>query len=350
MLTNDTKPAYTKKELEIRTRPLVATSILCGGIICVLLGIAFSVSSGAANISLANVWTALFHFNPGLEEHQIIVNLRLPRALTGAVIGASFAVAGAMMQGMTRNPLADTGLLGINAGSGLVLAAVIAFAPNMPFEHLVYFSFLGAGFGVALIYAIAYAAKGSLTPLRLVLAGAIVGTLMKGITQMISLLTGTIYELAFWSAGGISAVEWVQLRVITPWTVAGLVIAFALSPKLTILSLGEETAIGLGQKISVIKLLSGIAVLLLVGSAVSAVGGVGFIGLIVPHLVRFLVGVDYRLIIPCSAMLGAVLVVFADIGAKLVNMPYETPLGSIMAIIGVPFFLYLARKENRAVL
>lgn len=189
-----------------------------------------------------------------------------------------------------------------------------------------------------------------MTPLRLVLAGAVVGALIKGATQIISLLSGTTYELAFWSAGGISAVEWFQVKIISPWILVGLFIAILLSPKLTILSLGEEVATGLGQRTRLIKAVSGIAVLLLVGAAVAAVGGVGFVGLIIPHIVRFLVGVDYRLIIPCSAMLGAVLVVFADIGAKLINMPYETPLGSIMAVIGVPFFLYLARKENRQLL
>ncbi|WP_138496518.1 FecCD family ABC transporter permease [Paenibacillus pinistramenti] len=330
--------------------PLIMLIILLGGVICLLFGLALSVISGTADISLSTVWEACFHFNAELETHQIVVNLRLPRALTGALIGASFAVAGAMMQGVTRNPLADTGLLGINAGSGLVLAIVIAFFPSLSFGSLIYFSFLGAGLGVALIYGLAYAVRGALTPLRLILAGAVIGTLMKGMTQIISLLTGTTYELAFWSAGGISAAEWVQVKMISPWVITGLISAIILSPKLTILSLGEEVATGLGQHTSSIKLISGITVLLLVGASVPAVGGVGFIGLIIPHIVRFLVGEDYRLIIPCSAMLGAVIVVFADIGAKLINMPYETPLGSIMAVIGVPFFLYLARKETKPLL
>ncbi|OMF26768.1 ferrichrome ABC transporter permease [Paenibacillus sp. FSL H8-0548] len=339
-----------QEQEELIYRPFVATLVLFGGILAIVAGIAVSIGTGPAGISLWMIWDSILHFDSISEEHQIIQNLRLPRALAGALIGASFAVAGAMMQGMTRNALADTGLLGINAGSGLVVAIVIAFFPKLPFEYLIYFSFLGAGLGVLLIYAIAFFARGALTPLRLVLAGAVVGALIKGATQIISLLSGTTYELAFWSAGGISAVEWFQVKIISPWILVGLFIAILLSPKLTILSLGEEVATGLGQRTRLIKAVSGIAVLLLVGAAVAAVGGVGFVGLIIPHIVRFLVGVDYRLIIPCSAMLGAVLVVFADIGAKLINMPYETPLGSIMAVIGVPFFLYLARKENRQLL
>ncbi|WP_112182469.1 FecCD family ABC transporter permease [Paraliobacillus zengyii] len=350
-MTTLVKPVKEKvkseEDIVIKSRPIFAISIIAVGIILILIGMVTSISTGAAGISFSVVLDAVFHFNPSLEQHQIVYNLRFPRALTGALIGAGFAVSGAIMQGMTRNPLADTGLLGINAGARFVLVVVFAFYPNMEFKYLILFSFIGAGLGVGLIYAIAYFAKGGLTPLRLVLAGAIIGSLVKGITQIISLVSGVSYELAFWSAGGISAVEWFQVKVIIPWITIGLLGAIAISPKLTILSLGEEVAIGLGQGTKVIKALAAVVVLLLVGASVSTVGGVGFIGLIVPHIVRFLVGVDYRLIIPCSAVVGAVIVVIADIGAKLINMPYETPLGSIMAVLGVPFFLYLARKEKR---
>ncbi|MCI3924721.1 iron ABC transporter permease [Paenibacillus sp. TRM 82003] len=331
----------------LRTRPLFASFIIFGGLAFIFFGIVVSICTGAAGIAFLTVLDALLRFDPILEQHQIVQNLRLPRALTGALIGAGFAVAGAIMQGMTRNPLADSGLLGINAGSGFVLVIVFAFYPGISFEYLILFSFVGAGLGVAMIFGIAYFSKGGLTPLRLALAGAVIGALVSGITQAISLVFDIAYDLAFWSAGGISAVDWFQVKVMAPWLIAGLIGAVALSPMITILSLGEEIATGLGQRTRLIKGLGTVVVLVLVGSSVATVGGVGFVGLIVPHIVRYLVGVDYRWIIPCSAVVGALLVVFADIGAKLINIPYETPLGSIMAVLGVPFFLYLARREKR---
>lgn len=334
-------------EAPIRTRPLMATFIIFIGIFAILFGIAASIVTGVANISFSTVWNSVFAYDSNNEHHVIIQSLRMPRALAGALVGAAFAVSGAIMQGMTRNPIADTGLLGINAGAGFVLVLVFAFIPSMPFEYIILFSFIGAGLGAGLVYGIAYFARGGLTPLRLVLAGAVVGSLVTGVSQALSLLFQINYDLAFWSAGGISTAEWFQVSVMMPWIIVGLIAAMILSRSITILSLGEEVAAGLGQRTKLIKGIGAVIVMILTGASVSTVGGVGFIGLIVPHIVRFLVGVDYRWIIPCSAVLGGVLVICADIGAKIIAMPYETPLGSIIAVLGVPFFLYLARKERR---
>lgn len=331
----------------MRTRPWAATFILIAGIAAIAFGIGSSIVTGVANISYGTVWDSLVRYDSANEQHTIIRELRLPRALAGALIGAAFAVAGAIMQGMTRNPIADTGLLGINSGAGLALVLVFAFTPWLPFEYIILFSFIGAGAGALLVYGIAYMSKGGMSPLKLVLAGAVVGSLVTGISQALSLLFQINYDLAFWSAGGISTAEWFQVSVMLPWIAAGLLVAMIISRSITVLSLGEEVASGLGQRTRLVKGIGTAVVMVLVGSAVSTVGGVGFIGLIVPHIVRFLVGVDYRWIIPCSAVVGGVIVIFADIAAKLVAAPYETPLGAIIAVIGVPFFLYLARKERR---
>ncbi|GIP32487.1 iron ABC transporter permease [Paenibacillus sp. J2TS4] len=331
----------------LRTRPWMAAFIIFAGACAIVFGIGSSIITGVANISFGTVWSAIVAYDPNNDHHVIVQTLRMPRALAGALVGAAFAVAGALMQGMTRNPIADTGLLGINAGAGLVLVLVFAFIPWLPFEYIILFSFIGSGMGALLVYAIAYFAKGGMTPLRLVLAGAVVGSLISGLTQALSLLFQINYDLAFWSAGGISTAEWFQVSVMLPWIVGGLIAAMLISRSITILSLGEEVASGLGQRTKLIKGIGTVIVMVLAGASVSTVGGVGFIGLIIPHIVRFLVGVDYRWIIPCSAVLGGVLVVFADIGAKLIALPYETPLGSIIAVLGVPFFLFLARKERR---
>nr|WP_110932594.1 iron ABC transporter permease [Paenibacillus bouchesdurhonensis] len=330
-----------------RTRPMVTSFILLGGIAALLFGIALSVSFGAADIEFLTVWEAVFRFNPELTQHQIIQELRLPRVLGGAMVGASFAVAGALMQGMTRNPMADSGLLGLNAGAGFALALCFAFFPGLSFNLLILYSFLGAGVGAGLVFGISSLAKGGLTPVRLVLAGAAVSALLVALSEGVALYFRIGQDLAFWSAGGVAGTKWFQLKIIFPWVGGAILGAMILSRSITMLSLGEEVAVGLGQRTGLVKLAGTVIVLILAGSAVAVVGSVGFVGLIIPHLTRFLVGVDYRSIIPCSAILGSLLVVFADLAARMINPPFETPIGALIALIGVPFFLYLARKERR---
>jgi iron complex transport system permease protein len=315
--------------------------------IALVLGIGVSVSFGAADIAFSTVWEAVFRFNPELTQHQIIQELRLPRVLAGAMVGASFAVSGALMQGMTRNPMADSGLLGLNAGAGFVMAICFAFFPGLPFSYLILYSFLGAGLGAGLVYGIGSMAKGGLTPVRLVLAGAAVSALLVALSEGIALYFRIGQDLAFWYAGGMAGVKWSQLNVMFPWVAGAIIASMMLSRYLTLLSLGEEVAIGLGQRTRLIKLAGTLLVLILAGSAVAVVGAVGFVGLLIPHLTRYLVGVDYRWIVPCSAVLGSLLVVFADLAARMIHPPYESPLGALIALIGVPFFLYLARRERR---
>ena len=332
---------------KLRSRPLTATLIILGGPIALLFSIGLSISFGAADIKLPVVWEAIFHFNPDLTQHQIILELRLPRVLGAAMVGACFAVAGAIMQGMTRNPLADSGLMGLNAGASFALAMCFAFFPGLPYMHLIMFSFLGAGLGAVLVYGVGSLARGGLTPVRLVLAGAAVTALLAALSEGIALYFRIGQDLAFWYAGGVSGTKWYQLQIMLPWIAGAIFGAMILSRSITMLSLGDEVATGLGQRTGLVKLAGAVIVLILAGAAVSVVGAVGFVGLIVPHLTRFLVGVDYRWIIPCSALLGSLLVVLADLAARMINPPYETPIGALIALIGVPFFLYLARKERR---
>ncbi|WP_240764873.1 FecCD family ABC transporter permease [Paenibacillus dendritiformis] len=323
------------------------TLVILIGLISVAGGLYLSVLSGVAHISTQDVLDTLTRFNNESENHLIVWHLRIPRALAALLVGAGFAVAGAIMQGVTQNPLADPGLLGVNAGAQFMLVIVFAFLPFLPFSIVILFCFAGGGIGALLVYGVAYFAKGRMTPVKLALAGAVVSSLLIGISQAISILLQLNFQMAFWSAGGISGAEWTQVNVIIPWVIVGLLLAVYLSSYITLLNLGEEMAKGLGQRTTWIKIMAAISVFLLAGAAVSTVGSIGFIGLIVPHIVRFLLGADYRWIIPCSAIVGAAAVLWADIGAKLINAPYETPLGSIISVVGVPFFLYLARKERR---
>jgi iron complex transport system permease protein len=334
-------------QVKLKTRPFAASFIFIAGCVMLVFGLALSISVGAADIKLFTVWEAVFRFNPDLTQHQIIQELRMPRALAGAMVGACFAVAGAIMQGMTRNPLADSGLLGINAGAGFMLAICFAFFPGTPFMKLILYSFIGAAIGAGLVYGVGSLAKNGLTPVRLALAGAAVGALLMSLSEGIAIYFHIGQDLAFWYAGGVAGTKWLQLKVMFPWVTIALLGALFLSRSITVLSLGDEIAASLGQRTRLVKLAGAVIVLILAGAAVAAVGAIGFIGLVIPHIVRRLVGVDYRWIIPCSAIMGSLLLVFADIAARMIHPPYETPVGALIALIGVPFFLYLARTERR---
>lgn len=336
-----------KPSVKFRSRPLVASFILFGGTAALLFSLALAISVGAASIDLATVWEAVFHFNPDLTNHQIIKELRMPRALAGALVGAAFAVAGAIMQGMTRNPLADSSLLGLNAGAGFALAICFAFFPGTSYLNIMFFSFFGATMGALIVYGIGSLAKGGLTPVRLTLAGAAVSALFVALSSGIQIHFKIGQDLAFWYNGGIAGVNWLQVKIIAPWIIAALIGAVVISRSISLLSLGEDIAASLGQRTGLIKFIGMLFTLVLAGAAVSVAGGVGFVGLIIPHLARYLVGVDYRWIIPCSAILGAILVELADIAARTLNAPYEGPIGALISLIGVPFFLYLAVKQRR---
>lgn len=341
------KEGVRKEEIKFHSRPWAAAAILFGGIIALFFGMVLSISFGAADIQFSVIWDAIFHFNPDVTQHQIIQEVRLPRLLGGAMVGASLAVAGAIMQGMTLNPLADSSILGLNSGAGFALALCLAFFPGLPFMYLILYSFLGAGLGAVLIFGIGSLAKGGLTPVRLVLAGAALSAMLSALSEGIALYFKVGQDMAFWYAGGVAGTKWYQLEIMFPWIVIALVGAIAISRSLTMLSLGDEIAKGLGMKTAWVKVVGTLLVLILAGSAVSVVGSVGFVGLIIPHVTRYLVGVDYRWVIPCSAVLGSLLVVFADLAARMVNPPFETPMGALIALIGVPFFLYLARNQGR---
>ena len=318
-----------------------------------ILAFVFSITKGAAYIPLKTVWNAVFHFESGETRHLVVRDLRLPRVIASALVGAALAVAGAVIQGVTRNPLADSGLMGLNAGAGFALSLCFAFFPELSYRQIIMFSFLGAGTGAALVNGIAFAKapflrSGGATPMRLVLAGAAVSALLAALSQGIALYCNVAQSIMFWTVGGVASSNWEQIRIMLPWILGALIGAVVLSPAISLLSLGEDTAKGLGLNTVAVHILCSLIVLVLAGVSVSVVGAVSFVGLIIPHIARFLAGVDYRRLIPFSAVLGALLLVLVDLGARTLNPPFETPVGAIIALIGVPFFLYLARRQRKA--
>ncbi|HDR4766047.1 TPA: FecCD family ABC transporter permease [Bacillus thuringiensis] len=316
-------------------------------IICLIGSIFLAVAFGAKDIHLQTVWTAVFDYNPKLTQHQIIYELRLPRVIGAAVVGAAFAVAGAVMQGVTRNPLADAGVLGINAGAMFVVALSFAFFPHMPYSYLMIVSFIGAVLSTVLIFVIGSATSGGLTPMRLTIAGAVMAALLHSLSSGVAIYYDLSQDLAFWYAGGVAGVKWGHLKFLVPIILITIIFAIVLGRSISLISMGDDVATNLGVKTNRTRILGMIIVVILAGVSVSAVGSIGFVGLVIPHIARKLVGVNYRLIIPMSALLGAMLLVLADLGARTVNPPKELAIGIMVALVGVPFFLYIARKVGR---
>ncbi|MFE8696603.1 FecCD family ABC transporter permease [Cytobacillus sp. FJAT-53684] len=331
----------------LHSNHLLGSIILLVGSIVLLLSIVTSIHFGAADLSYNTVWKALFAFDSENSSHVIIRELRLPRAIAAVLVGAALAASGSIMQGMTRNPLASPSIMGVTAGSSFLIAIAFAFLPAITYTGMITFSFIGAGLGAILVFGVSSLSKGGVTPVKLALAGSAITSLLSSLSTAIGIKYNVSKDISYWYAGGVSGVQMEQLMYVIPFVLGGLILAIFLSRSISILSLGEEIAKGLGQNTNIIKILGILAVLLLTGAAVSIAGMIGFVGLVIPHITRFIVGVDYRWIIPCSAILGGILLIVADIVGRMINAPFETPVGAITAIIGVPFFLYLARKEGR---
>ncbi|MCC3358216.1 FecCD family ABC transporter permease [Bacillus sp. REN16] len=319
-------------------------------IISILLFISVFILSlvfGAAETTLKEVWLAL---STNLKTDTIIMirEIRLPREVAAIFVGAGLSVAGAIMQGVTRNPLADPSILGLTAGANAALALTIALIPTANYFTIMVACFFGAGIGTILVISIGSAKKGGFSPLRIVLAGAAVSAFLYAVADGIALYFNISKDVSMWSAGGIIGTTWAQLQVIVPFIIIGILVSLFLSRQLTILSLNEEIAIGLGQKIMLIKVLLFIIVIMLAGASVALVGNLAFLGLMVPHIVRAIVGTDYRYILPMSAVAGATFMVFADTVGRNVNAPFETPVPAIVAIMGLPFFLFIIHKGGKA--
>lgn len=307
------------------------------------------VSYGAKDMSLEAVWSAVFHYDARLTTHQIVHDIRLPRVLGAAVTGMAFAVAGAVMQGVTRNPMADTGILGVNAGAAFVVALCFAWMPNVPYGALMLLAFGGAALTTVFVMLLGSIHSGAmrLHAMRLTIAGAVVAAIPQSLSTGIAIYFQLSQDLAFWYAGGVGGVAWEHLRLLSPVVLAVTIWAVAMGRSITFLSLGDESAANLGVSVRRVRLLGMTAAALLAGSSVAVAGSIGFVGLVAPHIARWLVGIDYRKRIAMSALLGAILLVWADFASRLVHPPREFAIGAMVALVGVPFFLYIARKERR---
>ncbi|MFJ7978146.1 FecCD family ABC transporter permease [Peribacillus sp. NPDC096379] len=306
-----------------------------------------SIVFGAADTSIKDVWLSLTS-NTTSSAISIIREIRLPREVGAIFVGAALAVSGAIMQGITRNPLADPGLLGLSAGANTALAITIAFIPSVNYFGIMIACFIGAAVGSFLVFGISTMKKGGFSPLRIVLAGSAISAFLYAIGDGISIYFKVAKNVSMWTSGGLIGTNWAQLQAIIPIILIGILISIVLSRQLTILSLNEEVAVGLGQKTTQIKVILFVVIILLAGASVALVGNMAFIGLMIPHIVRAIVGTDYRSIIPMSAILGAIFMLLADTLGRTMYSPYETPVFAIVSLIGLPFFLIIVHKGGKA--
>ncbi|EJG0412381.1 iron chelate uptake ABC transporter family permease subunit [Vibrio parahaemolyticus] len=325
-----------------------ASLFVCAMALCTLSGYAASMI-GWSNFSLSvnDLTSYWFAFDEGNMLHQILATLRAPRTYAGLLIGASLAVSGVLMQGLTRNPLASPSILGINAGAACFMAlasiGVPFFIQLNPIINAVFGALLSGG--AVMLLGGFFSARSH--PLRLVLAGIAISALLIGLTRASVILADDMaYSVLHWLTGSLSAVDSQQWLQLWPFATLGLVLAMGLARNLNLLALGDEVAVGLGGNIRLTRLISGLAVVLLAGTSVAIAGPIGFVGLLVPHLVRPIVGHNYHILIPVSALCGAALVTWSDALSRAIAFPAETPVGVITALLGTPCFIAIAMRKS----
>ncbi|MEE2035205.1 FecCD family ABC transporter permease [Rhodococcus chondri] len=327
----------------LRRRRLLGLAALTVLLMLVLLA---SVAVGARPMSFAEVYHALI-VNDGAETDIIVHSLRIPRTLLALLVGIALGVAGALIQGHTRNPLADAGLLGINAGAAfLVVLSIYLFGLSTPAQYL-WFAFAGALTASVVVFGFASIGGGKSNPLSLALAGAAVAFFLQAMTQTIVLLDQTSLDgYRFWVVGSVAGRGMEVLWQVLPFLLAGTVVALASTPALNVLSLGEDVARSLGTNIVATRVVGIAALTVLTGAATAACGPIAFVGLIVPHIARAVTGPDYRWLVPYAGLLGGVLLVLADVVGRIVVRPGELQVGIVLALIGAPFFIALVRRRK----
>jgi iron complex transport system permease protein len=320
------------------------TFIVCS-IFVLFIGVFLAVSLGVTQIGIKEIWDSIFNYSEGLEL-MLIRDVRIPRVLsvlfTGGILGAS----GAMIQGVTRNPIAEPSLLGVSQGATLVVAIFYAVGITINTTNVMLASLMGAVFsGIIVIGFLSVKTKtNSIT--KILLAGTAMSTFFISLTTIVGLLSNKAQFIAFWVSGGFRNASWSDFRLVASVGTIGLIIAIVLSKKINILSLGDDVAISLGENPERIRWMTFLIMIPMCAAAVAVGKNIGFVGLIVPHIIRKLFGEDYRRNIPSSFLLGAILLIYADLAARMVFNPYEMPVGIFTALIGVPFFIVMARKEK----
>jgi iron complex transport system permease protein len=319
---------------------LAAVAVL--GVLCLL-----SVWLGSKEIPVTAVWQVLWR-NDGSEDAVVIHSVRIPRTLLAVAVGAALGLAGALMQALTRNPLAEPGLLGVNAGAAFAIVFAIAVLGVSSLYSYIWFAFAGALAASVVVYLMGNRGRTEASPVRLALAGVAVTALLSSFTSALVLTDPVaLNRYRFWSAGSLAGPVSGSLVRVLPFLLVGVVLALASAPALNSMALGDDTATALGRRLGLVRAQGVVAVTLLTGGAVAVAGPIMFVGLVIPHVARFITGPDHRWLLPYSMVLAPCLVLTADITGRLVTRPAEVQVGIVAALLGAPFFIALVRRRRR---
>lgn len=324
--------------------PLLAVT---GGVLALLAAAVMSLLVGARAVDPTAAWQALVAFDPAVTDH-VVVQARLDRTLSGIAVGASLALAGTAMQGMTRNPLADPGILGLNAGAAAAVVVGIFVLSISRVVEFMAFAFVGAALGTVLVYAVASLGRDGATPVKLALAGA---ALTAGLGSLVNALVlmdqQSLDRMRFWQVGTLGARGLGDIALVGAFMAVGAVLVLLTTGTLNALALGDDAAVGLGVHVTRARIVLGIAIILLCGAAVALAGPIGFLGLVVPHAARLVVGGDHRRLVPAALLMGPVLILVADVAGRVIAPPAEVQVGVMTALIGVPVFIALIRTRRQ---
>ncbi len=306
---------------------------------------AASITIGARQVSFSDLMAGLAGHTENISQAAIVK--RVPRTVLGLLIGAALGLSGAIMQAVTRNPLADPSILGVNMGASLAVVIGITWFGLNTAHGYIFSAITGAGLAAVFVYVVGSLGRGGATPLKLALAGAATSAALVSLVTAISLPRADLADvIRSWQIGGIGGATFANVAPMIPFLTAGLILAFLCANPLNSLALGDELAAGLGEKVMVVRGIAALAAVILCGAATAMAGPIGFIGLVVPHLCRLLVGVDQRWLLPFSALTGAALLVFSDILGRVIARPGELDVGILTALIGAPVFIAIVRRSK----
>ncbi|MGR6009531.1 FecCD family ABC transporter permease [Bacillus cereus] len=323
----------------------VPVTILCIAPILILFTVILSILYGAKSIDAETVWNALFHFDSSDVNHNIIITSRLPRIVAALLVGAFLAISEHLC-GDDKKLSCIPFYYGVTDGAAFVITLCMIFLPGMSSIGMVVCSMIGSALGAGIVFGFGSLLQNGLSPVRLAIIGTVIGTFLSSVSAAMASYFQISQNVSFWFNAKLDQVDPNIIKITIPFGIIGIILALLISKSITILSLGEEVSINLGQRTKLVKAMAILSVIFLTGTAVALVGKVGFVGLIIPHITRFIIGVDYKWILPCAGVIGGVFLALCDVLSRFVNYPFETPIGVVTSLIGIPFFLYLIRTRG----
>ncbi|MBG0564451.1 FecCD family ABC transporter permease [Actinoplanes aureus] len=330
---------------DVRRPARVRLAWLLAVLAVLILVLLASVAFGSRIVGWADITAAFGGSDETLDQAAVVK--RIPRTVLAALVGAALALSGAVMQGVTRNPLADPGILGVNMGAMLAIAVGMVTIGLYTATAYIWVAIAGAAVSTLFVYAVGSLGRGGATPLKIALAGAATSAALASLVVAVVLPRGDIAEnFQSWQVGGVGGASWESIGQVLPFLIGGLVICLLCARSLNSLALGDELAAGLGERVALVRAVAALGAVVLCGAATAVAGPIAFVGLIVPHLCRLLVGLDHRWLLPFVTLVGAALLTAADVVGRVVNRPDEIEAGIITALIGAPFFIYIVRRQK----